>query len=971
MVEMDVQVLGPVEASVGGRAIPLAGGKPRALLAMLALNAGSTVSTSRLIDGLWGQAPPVSANKLVQVYVSQLRKALGASGDGAEIVTRRHGYELRVGPDAVDAARFERLVAAGAAREALALWRGPPLDDVADEPFAGAEIRRLEELRLAALELAIERELDGGRHRDVIPELEALVSAEPLRERLHAQLMLALYRSGRQADALEVYRHAREVLVEQLGIEPGTELQELNQAILVHDPGLESPRAPAASTSDGRSALPAPPNRTIGRADEIGAITERLRAGSVRLLTLTGPGGVGKTRLALEVARLIEADFVDGAQFVWLESVGRAQDVPAELVRSLGIVLLSGESADRAVERFLAARRLLLVADNFEHVLAAAPFIGQLLGSCPGVTVLATSREPLGLQAEERRPVPPLALPPPGSADDPAALAGMDAVALFCERARVHDPQFELGDANAGVVVGICRRLDALPLAIELTAARCGLLSVGEIAERLDTALGALGSGPRDAPARQQTLRATIDWSHKLLDDHEKDCFARFAVFAGGATVDAAETITHASLDTLDHLVAKNLLVRRHAHAPTRLGMLETIRAYATERLASDADEQGVREEHYGYYLVLARHHGTEQALWGTDAREHLVRLDAEIDNLHAALGWAIGQADAELALALAAALGCYWDMRYRSADAVDWIDRALDLPGADAHPALRVRALRAKASGLWQMGRGQPRAVAAEMEAIARRLGDPVTLSQALQLRVDHEIAAERLDVADALADEALHWARAADDEWEIAQASHGKAIAASSIADLRERVDTAASLLADVGNVQQLASLLNSAAYAALCLGSERDAADFANRATPIARALGSRFEQMINCGNLGLAVLLTGDTDTASHAFREELMLCREMVVRPVLFEGLRGLAAVAVVDGDAKRAATLVGAAEAHRYQQTHDPVEARLDEMFFDPASARRGIDAWSAAAREGSMLSFQDAIAYALEEPRA
>jgi len=229
----------------------------------------------------------------------------------------------------------------------------------------------------------------------------------------------------------------------------------------------------------------------------------------------------------------------------------------------------------------------------------------------------------------------------------------------------------------------------------------------------------------------------------------------------------------------------------------------------------------------------------------------------------------------------------------------------------------------------------------------------------------------AERLDVADVLADEALHWARAAGDDWEIAEASGRKAIAASTIADLRERVDAAASLLTDAGNVHDLAFLLSDAAYAALCLGSERDAADLAARATPIVRALDNRFVRMANSGNLGLAALLTGDTDTALHAFREELTLSREFVVRPVAFEGLRGLAAIAVLTGDDERAATLVGAAEVHRYNTPEDRVEARLDETFFDPARTRCGISAWNAAARQGSELGFEGAIAYALEEPRA
>jgi predicted ATPase/class 3 adenylate cyclase len=732
---------------------------------------------------------------------------------------------------------------------------------------------------------------------------------------------------------------------------------------------------PLASLSPGSgwaNALPPSPNRTIGRADDVRAIADRLRVDGVRLLTLTGPGGVGKTRLGLEAARTVEADFAEGAHFVSLAALQRPEDVPAAVVKTLAIVVLSGESANQAAERFLAAKHLLLVVDNFEHVLAAAPFIGALLDACPGLTVLATSREPLSLHAEQRYPVSPLALPVQTTREDADALAEVGAVALFCARAHAHDPDFDLDDVNAPAVAEICRRVDGLPLAIELAAARCGLLSPDEIAERLEDALGATGSGTRDAPARQHTLRATIDWSHDLLSDAEKQCFARFAVFAGGATVQATETITHAGLDTLNRLVAKSLLIlRQDTHTASRVGMLETIRAYSTERFALTADEQSVREHHYLHYLALAQRHGTERALWGAGGKEHLASLDAEIDNLHAALGWAIGQADAERALAMAAALGWYWVMRNRYADAVDWVDPTLNLPGADAHPALSVRALDTKARCVWQMGRGAERSgVVAEMEAIARRLSDPAILSQALQLRVDHEVDAERLDVADAVADEALRWARAAGDEWEIAKASCGKAIAASNIADLRERVDRAALLLSDVGNVHQLANLLTDAAYAALCLGGDRDATDFAARATPITRALDSRYVRMINSGNLGLAALLTGETDGASHAFREELELGRDMVVRPVAFEGLRGLAAVAVVDGDDERAATLVGAADAHRYDRAEDPIEARLDETFFEPARTRCGSDTWNAAAREGSVLSFEDAIAYALDEPR-
>jgi predicted ATPase len=716
--------------------------------------------------------------------------------------------------------------------------------------------------------------------------------------------------------------------------------------------------------------LPPSPNRTIGRADDVRAIVDRLRVDGVRLLTLTGPGGVGKTRLGLEAARVVGAEFAAGARFVSLAAVRRADDVPAAIVQSLGIVPVSGEGPEQAVTRFLSAKHLLLVLDNVEHVLAAARFLSELLSACPALSVLATSREALALAGEQRYPVAPLALPL--DEDDAEALVLVPAVALFCERARVHDPNFRMGDASAAAVAEICRRVDGLPLAIELAAARCGLLSPVEIAERLDTALGALGSGARDAPARQRTLRATIDWSHEMLSDVEKQCFASFAVFAGGATVEAAQSITGADLDTLDGLVAKNMLVPRHAHPVSRLGMLETIRAYAAERFATTGDERAVRERHYRYYVALAQEHGTERVLMRAGRQAHLARLDADIDNLHAALAHAVGQACAEPALVMCVALGRYWRMRGRFADAVEWIDAALNMPGADAHAALRVRALCIKATALWPLGRGveQP-AILAEAETTARGLADPLVLSHALQVRASYESGSAGLDLADTLANEALDLATAAGDDWEIAMATYARAISAPEITGLRARVEHAAALLDDVGNVYHLADLLSAATYAALCMGGDRDAKDYVARATPTTRGLDNPFLWMLLQGNSGLAALLTGDTDAARQAFREELTLCRDLVFLPFASEGLAGLAAVSTVHGDDDRAARLLGAAAQHRYGQPKDPVDARLDATFFEPARTRRGADEWDAAAREGSALSFEDAIAYALQEPPA
>ena len=760
---------------------------------------------------------------------------------------------------------------------------------------------------------------------------------------------------------------ARRRLDEDLGLEPGPALQDLQQAILEHRVDV---RAPTAAPQLPRHALPVPANPTIGRARDVGEVGALLRSGSVRLVTLTGPGGVGKTRLALEVARTVEPDFADGAAFVALDALRRPDDVPSAFVKALGMTLLPGESAAQAVARFLDGKHVLLVVDNCEHVLAAAPFIGGLLGACPAVTMLATSREPLAVRAERRYPVSPLALPGPEPSQGTDGLAGVDAVALFCERAQAHDPGFQLGDGNAAAVAEICTRLDGLPLAIELAAARCALLSPGEIATRLQAALGVLGAGARDAPARQRTLRTTVDWSHQLLSDPEKQCFARFAVFAGGATTAAAEAITGADLDTLDRMVAKNLLVaRRQPHAPTRLRMLDTIRSYAAERFAASADERAIRDRHVDHHLALAQQHGSREAVWGRGRNEHLARLDDDIDNVHAALDWVSGQDRDHAELELCAAVGMYWLVRDRNADAVARTDHALSRPAVEADLALRIRVLLVRGMALFPLGRSVDcTASLAEAEALARRLGEPAILSEVLCIRSSDENVSGRFEVARMVAEEARSWADASGDAWTIAMGALAEAMTAGA-AEQRERVDRAASLLEDVGNDHQLADLLASAAYAALHHGSDGAAREYVARAIPLTRELNSPQLWMLLSGNVGLTALLTGDMDAAREAFREELRLCRELVALPYASEGLIGLAAVAAEHRAFDRAARLRGASAAHRYGVPRDAVDARLETTFIEPARARHGVDAWDEAFRAGAGLGFQDAIAFALEDP--
>src|SRR3954470_280929 len=433
---MELLLLGPIELRAGERSIAMGANKERAVLAMLALDAGRVVSADRLAEGLWGERLPASARKMVQQFVSHLRRAL--AGSGAEIITRGRGYELRLPGDDLDVVRFERLVGQRRPREALELWRGEPLADVADEPFAAGEIRRLEDLRLRARELAVAEDLAAGRHAEIVGELDALVAEHPLHEQFHGQRMLALYRSGRQADALEAYREARGALVEQLGIEPGPELQRLERDILEQAPRLEAPPAEAN--------VPLPPTVTLGRERELRAASELRGRDDTRLLTLTGPGGVGKTRLALELAHGATVGFADGVHFVPLAAVARADQVAGVVAQVLGVTLRPGETHPHALARVLARKRLLLVMDNFEHVHEAGPMLAELLAGAAGLRLLVTSRRSLRLSAERVFVVPPL--------------QEADAVALFAARAAAAAGTDVTADpADAAATTAICGRL--------------------------------------------------------------------------------------------------------------------------------------------------------------------------------------------------------------------------------------------------------------------------------------------------------------------------------------------------------------------------------------------------------------------------------------------------------------------------------------------------------------------------------
>ncbi|MGW5259434.1 BTAD domain-containing putative transcriptional regulator [Microbispora sp. NPDC004025] len=676
-------ILGPTEARLDGdRPVPVGGPGLRALLGLLLLNAGKVVTTDRLIDGLYGAEPPSGATNALQAQVSRLRQHLG------DLVVREPaGYRLAVDPDDVDASRFERLAAegrraldagdparaAGLLDQALALWRGPALADVPDAPFAPAQAARLEELRLSAAEDLAEAGLALGRHRDLLPELQERVAAHPLRERSRGQLMRALYAAGRPAEALAVFEDARRVLAGELGADPSAELAAIHLAVLRSDPALAPP--PAAT-----GARPVPLTSLVGRDTELERIGALLA--EARLVTLTGPGGTGKTRLAIEAA----ARWPGEVCVVELAPLTDGADVPQAVLGALGLresavpipVPIPGPgtrpSTADPVARLVAAltlRPVLLVLDNCEHVVdEAARLADRLLAACPALRVLATGREALGITGERLCPVPPLRVPPPGGEDDAEDALAYPAVRLFAERAAAVRPGIAFGPGDVGHVLRICRALDGLPLALELAAARLRSLPLAQIAARLGTGdpgpegdaprFALLSRGSRTAQPRHRTLRAVVEWSWDLLDEPERALARRLTVFAGGATLEAAERVC--GLPDTDGVLASLVDKSLVEVVDDRYRMLETIRAFCAERLAEAGESESTRQAHLAYFLDLAA--AADPHLRGPDQVEWLRRLDGERDNLQAALRRAVRAGDVAPALRLLSAATGYWLLR-------------------------------------------------------------------------------------------------------------------------------------------------------------------------------------------------------------------------------------------------------------------------------------------------------------------
>jgi predicted ATPase/DNA-binding SARP family transcriptional activator len=908
---VEFRILGPLQVLDGGRDVTPSRPKRRALLALLLLRAGELVTVDEAVDALWGASPPPAARNAVQGHVSALRKAFGA-----DRIDTANGYRIHVG-DELDQDRFERLLTDAHGRppeerrallvEALSLFRGAPLADFRYEPFAQAEAARLDELRLNALEERIDADLASRRHGEVVPELERLVQEHPLRERFQAQLMLALYRSGRQADALDAYQRARRAQKE-LGLEPGGRLRELQRRILEHDPTLEVAPEP-------RARLPLPPTPLLGRVRALADATTLLLRSDVRIVTLVGAGGAGKTRLALELARREGGRFRDGVAFVELAALADASLVPATIAGTLELPELAGRPPLELLTDDLATRQMLLVLDNLEHLLDAVPALGELVAAAPELKLLATSREPLRLYGEHLYPVPPL--------------EREAATELFLDRAQAVRPDLDRAAARANATE-ISARLDGLPLAIELAAAQAATFEPDELLERLGERLALLVAGPRDHPERQQTIRNTLAWSHDLLAPDRKRIFARLSAFAGGWTLEAADAVCGDDADVMADLTAleeKHLVQLTGSEPEPRLTMLETIREYATEQLLAAGEGNAIRARHADFFLALAERVEPELPSSGGGL---LDRLELEHDNIRAAIAFLESMGENERVMRLVGAIWRFWYLRGHLGEGRLRLETALEHSAA---PTLaRAKALNGAAAMAMNAGDvSAARARAEEGLALHRRVGDDLGAAYAAFMLANALRNQDEVQRARELYEESIDVFRASGaDAWSLLASRH--------LAYLYDEIgDRSRAQALHAENLQRARATGNDR-FAATSLGALADYALDDGRTAEALELLAESLAMHHDLGDLlDTAVDLALLTSALSRVGELELATCLA--------------AALDVVGHDIGVRRNLVTA----RTQTALDAAHEHLEPATYD--------EAWE----RGQALTLREAVALALE----
>ena len=984
---VEIRLLGPFEVFVGGRPAEVTGPKRHALLALLALRGGRMVPMEVAVDSLWGAEVPAAPRNAVQHHVSRLRAALGAES----ITAGPDGYTL-VGAS-VDALRFEELLARArsAARSgdaaqagelvarALALWRGRPLQDISDSPWVGSEAARLETLQTDALEEQFDAALALGEHTEVAGRIRRVLEEHPLRERLWGQLMLALYRSGRQAEALEAFGHARRVLAEQVGVEPGPWLQRLQAAILAHDPALAT--VPAALAP--RSGLPAPLTSFVGRQQALAEVAELVPMH--RLVTLIGPPGVGKSRLAMAASRAMEHEFVGGVWFVELARAARPADVARVVARTLDArgPAPTRDPLARVVQRLRDAD-VLLVLDGCEPVLAeAAQVMAGVLAECPGVRVLATSREVLHLEGEVRFVVTPLPVPAPGL--DARELAASESVQLFLERARAARPGLPFTEHNIALAAEICRRLDGLPLGIELAAARASVLGLREILSALESRRPLFVDARDRGAIPQRYLRTVVAWSYDLLHADEKTLLHQLAVFRGGAPLSAAvATAVHGKIDEarvtqlMGALVDKSILTASFPDGEPRYDLLDTVRDYAVEQLAKAGVLGPTQLAHAEYFATVAD--AARGELRGPDWLDCTKRLELEHDNLWAALAYARDAHDAAIAVRLATGLGWYFPLAGRISEGRSFLEAALASMSSDVPLSKRIELLaflcylateELDLDAAVDLGQSAL-AVAATGTARSESALAQVTLSLALALSGDHERAAALAEKARVGYGDGDHWGGAASSlvraqgavlAGEISTVAtmtpeiirHCERIGydvfvvpamllqawvaerRNEYAAAEEAYRRTVELAGQIGFTDHASFALARLGWNAFSSGDLRQAEEFSRRALAASEAASMSWLTAHVRGQLGRVLEATGDADTAETLYRSVVEWSetpRPRRFRETLFVALAGSPAAPALRGLGRLAAARGGDDAADSWQ-AHAAAMAQPDQAPHD------------------------------------
>lgn len=956
MTRLTLRLFGPPSVEVDGQEARISRRKALALLAYLAVT-GQSHTRDALATLLWPEQDQTRARNSLRSALVSLRRALG--DDWLDADRESVGLREGVGPSTgsgcgfwLDLAKFqgklEECHTHGHApeqacpaclpllTEAAELYRGDFMAGftLPDSPeFDEWQYYQSEGLR-RELAGALERLANGhaaqGEYEAAIKHARRWVALDPLNEPAHRILMRLYAWSGQRAAALEQYSACERVLAEEMGVPPDDETTQLYRAILDK---AEGPAPVRRATAAAKHNLPAQLTSFVGREGEIAAVKELLER--VRLLTLTGPPGTGKTRLGLQVAADVLDQYADGVIFVELAPISDPGLVASSIADVFGVSETSEQPLLTTLKTYLRERKLLLLLDNFEQIIDAAPLVSELLSAAPDTKALVTSREVLHVYGEQEYPVPPLTLPDPECTEPLRLLSQYEAVDLFTQRAQAVKPDFALSAEDACAVAEICVRLDGLPLAIELAAARSKLLTPRVMLKRLDSRQGALTEGPRDLPARQRTLRAAIDWSYDLLDPDEQRLFARLSVFQGGRSVEAVEAVCSHGLANdvsrgLESLLNKSLLRQdTGSDGEPRFVMLEMLHEYARERLEESGEAVGVRRRHAGCFVALAERAAPE--LLGPEQVRWSLHLKDEQENLRAALAWSLGSGDAELGLRLAGALCDFWYYSGHSAEGLAWTKRALE-SAKDAPPADRARALNTAGRLAWDQGDFESgKAYNREALALYQALGDKNGAAWALNWLGSHALASP-------------------------GECREGIRLCEEALALFREMDDKSG-----------LSHALNNLGELARMAGDYERAGAAYQEVIDILRKQGNRLREAVSRGNLSYVAYHQGDYEQAQAHILEAFALLPKVHDTYYLTHGLSTLAGPVAALGYPEKAARLLGASEALLEKMGLGLQAGDRFEIERYVAAVREQLDdvTFEAAWAEGRAMTFEEAIAYA------